>query len=261
MRLGAVGVLGGFVAGVFGVGGGIIMVPLLVLVARMDQRRASATSLLAIIPTAIAGALTWAVSGHVNLLVALVTALGGVLGGWIGARLLHRLPLSALRWAFLVLLVLVAVRLAMVAPTRGAEVTLAPGLLLGLAALGILTGITSGLFGVGGGVVMVPMFIAGFGMSDLLAKGTSLAVMIPTAVSGSVANLRRGTTSLREGLVVGLPATITAILGAWCATLLSAMVANWLFVGLMAVGIGQLTVRAIRADWAARRARRGDTQN
>ena len=62
--------------------------------------------------------------------------------------------------------------------------------IVGMIALGVVIGIASGLFGIGGGIIMVPAFIALLGMSDLVAKGTSLAVMIPTAISGTVANAR-----------------------------------------------------------------------
>ncbi|MEL0149638.1 MAG: sulfite exporter TauE/SafE family protein, partial [Pontimonas sp.] len=58
-RLGAVGLVGGFFAGIFGVGGGLLMVPLLLWWTSMDQRRASATSLLAITPAAIIGAISY----------------------------------------------------------------------------------------------------------------------------------------------------------------------------------------------------------
>ena len=85
----------------------------------------------------------------------------------------------------------VAVRMVLVVPVRGdrlLELDVLP--ILGMVALGIVIGIASGLFGIGGGIIMVPAFIALFGMSDLVAKGTSLAVMIPTAISGTVANTR-----------------------------------------------------------------------
>ena len=65
----ATGAMGGLLAGMFGVGGGILMVPLLMLWARMDQRQAAATSLVAIVPTAIAGATTYGIAGEIDLVV------------------------------------------------------------------------------------------------------------------------------------------------------------------------------------------------
>jgi uncharacterized membrane protein YfcA len=93
---------------------------------------------------------------------------------------------------------------------------------------------------------MVPAFIALFGMSDLVAKGTSLAVMIPTAVSGTVANTRAGIVDLKVALIVGLAATLASFGGVAIAFLLSPEWSAWLFAILLVVAAVQLTVRAIR---------------
>ena len=109
-----------------------------------------------------------------------------------------------------------------------------------------MIGIASGLFGIGGGVIMVPAFIALFGMSDLVAKGTSLAVMIPTAISGTVANTRAGLVDLKVALIVGLAATVASFGGVAIAFLLPPEWSAWLFAALLVVAAVQLTVRAIR---------------
>jgi len=247
VRLALVGAAGGLLSGAFGVGGGILMVPLLILFANLDQRRASTTSLAAIVPAAIAGSLTYFANGQIDLLAALIVAVGGIVGSWIGSWLLRRLSLGWLRWLFIALLIAVAVRLVLVAPVRAdglLELDALP--ILGMIALGVVIGIASGLFGIGGGVIMVPAFIALFGMSDLVAKGTSLAVMIPTAVSGTVANTRAGIVDLRVALVVGLAATVASFGGVAIAFLLSPEWSAWLFAALMVVAAVQLAIRAIR---------------
>ncbi|GAA2246834.1 sulfite exporter TauE/SafE family protein [Herbiconiux moechotypicola] len=253
-RLAVVGLLGGVLSGLFGVGGGIVMVPLLVLLTGMDQKRASTTSLLAILPASIAGSVTYFVGGQVDLLAGALVAVGGIVGAWAGARLLRRIPVGWLRWTFIVLLVAVAVRLVLVPPARGgngldwgsgtASTVLT---VLALIALGVVMGVASGLFGIGGGLVMVPSFIALFSLGDLLAKGTSLAAMIPTAASGSLTNLRGGMVSLRDGLVVGAAATAASFGGVALAFLLPATVAAWLFAALLVIAAAQLAVRALRA--------------
>jgi hypothetical protein len=242
------GAVGGVLAGLFGVGGGIVMVPLLIMLARMDQKRASATSLVAIVPTAIAGSITYFANGEVDVLAAAIVATGGIVGAWIGARLLRRISMEWLRWGFIALLVLVAIRLIVVAPERGAgSVDWNVGTALGLVALGLVMGVASGLFGIGGGLIMVPSFIAIFGMGDLIAKGTSLAAMIPTAVSGTITNVRGGMVDARAGLIVGIAATVASFGGVWLAFFLPADVAAWLFAGLLVLAAVQLAVRAVRA--------------
>jgi uncharacterized membrane protein YfcA len=248
VRLAIVGVLGGLLSGAFGVGGGILMVPLLIVLAGMDQRRAAATSLAAIVPTAVVGSIAYFANGEVDLAAAALVATGGIAGSWIGSHLLRRLPLGWLRWGFIALLVLVAVRLVIAPPERmSAPAELDLGVGAAYVALGFVVGIAAGLFGIGGGLVMVPAFITVFGMGDLLAKGTSLAAMIPTSISGSIANLRGRLVSAREGLIVGAAATLAALPGVALAFLLPPTVAAWLFAALLVAAAVQLTVRAIRA--------------
>ncbi|MGI9822038.1 sulfite exporter TauE/SafE family protein [Agromyces sp. Marseille-Q5079] len=251
--LALVGAAGGLLSGAFGVGGGILMVPLLIVFAGMDQRRATATSLAAIVPASIAGSITYLVNGEVDLVAALFVAIGGVLGSWIGTWLLRRLPLVWLRWLFIALLIGIAARMLLLVPARGGGhvgLDLLPD--LALFALGIGVGIASGLFGIGGGAIMVPAFMAFFGMGDLMAKGTSLAVMIPTAISGTVANSRAKLVDLREALIVGVAATIASFGGVGIAFLLSPEWSARLFAAFIVIAAVQLAVRAIRLQRPAR---------
>ena len=245
--LALVGVIGGVLSGAFGVGGGIIMVPLLLTFAGMDQRRAAATSLVAIIPTAIAGGAGYLVRGEVDIPVAVLVAVGGVAGSYVGARLLRRIPLVWLRWLFVALLVAVAVRMVLIAPVRGAEVDLDGVVGLALVATGLVMGIASGLFGIGGGVFLVPMLIAVFGAGDLVAKGTSLLVMLPTAAMGTLTNVRGGLVDLRAGAVVGVAATLASFVGVALAFALTPRLSGGLFAALLLVSALQLAVRAARA--------------
>ena len=242
-----VGLVGGALSGAFGIGGGILMVPLLIGLAKMNQRQAAATSLLAIVPAAIAGSATYFAAGHVDWFAALFLAVGGVVGSIVGTRLLKSLPLGILRWGFIALLVAVAVRMVLVIPDRGSGLV-EPGVLtaLGLVALGLFIGIASGLFGIGGGVIAVPALIALFGVGDLVAKGTSLLFMIPTALSGTINNVRNKLVDVRAGIILGITATAASFGGAAIAFLMSPAVSSYLFAALLAVAIVQLTVRAIR---------------
>jgi hypothetical protein len=102
---------GGLLSGLLGVGGGIVMVPLLVLWAGFAQRDAHATSLGAIIPISIAGIATYGVAGEVRYGTALALAAGSVLGAPIGARLLSRMDERLLKIVFGVFLIGVSVLL------------------------------------------------------------------------------------------------------------------------------------------------------
>jgi len=116
-----------------------------------------------------------------------------------------------------------------------------------LAGLGLFTGIMAGLLGVGGGVIVVPALMFLFGTSDLVAKGTSLLMMIPTAISGTVGNIRRRNVDLPAAALIGVAACTTTALGAWIATLLDPFAANVLFAAFLTFIAAQLAVKAWRA--------------
>jgi uncharacterized membrane protein YfcA len=108
----ALGFAAGVLAGLFGVGGGVLFVPTLVLVAGLSQLEAEATSLLAIIPAVVAG--TWQQQryGNVRWRTALVLGVSAIAGVEAGVRVADALPEEALRRLFAVLMIVVAAQLA-----------------------------------------------------------------------------------------------------------------------------------------------------
>jgi uncharacterized protein len=108
---GAVGLVAGVLAGLFGVGGGILFVPTLTLVLGLTQLHAEATSLLAILPTALAGVWRQRSYGNVRWRPALVLALGAVAGVEAGVQIAEALPEHVLRRLFGVLMLAVAAQL------------------------------------------------------------------------------------------------------------------------------------------------------
>lgn len=87
-------------------------------------------------------------------------------------------------------------------------------IVLGLILLGFIVGLMSAMFGVGGGVLMVPFIVLVLERSQHLAEGTSLAVIIPTAIAGVLAHRRRGYVSFRTAAVIAVTGLIGAFLGA-----------------------------------------------
>jgi uncharacterized protein len=107
----AVGVAAGFLAGLLGIGGGIIMVPAMVLLFGFDQHVAQGTSLLVIIPAAAAGSWTHYRRGRLDLRVAAFVAAGGVVGAVVGSLSALSLEDALLQRLFAVILFVVAVRM------------------------------------------------------------------------------------------------------------------------------------------------------
>lgn len=242
----AIGAIGGLFSGLFGVGGGVIMVPLMMAWLHYDQRQASATSLMAIIPPAILSASLYGARGEVDLIAGAIIAAGAIAGTPLGALLLRRISLTWLKWLFIAGLLATALRLAIIAPARDGEIDYSEGSVLGLIVLGLLMGIIAGLLGIGGGIVAVPVLIAVFGMGDLLAKGTSLLAMIPGAIAGTVPNLRAGLVTWREALIIGLTAAASSLVGVWLAFIIPAQVSGWLFAALLIGVIVQMALKRPR---------------
>lgn len=242
-----VGALAGFLAGVFGVGGGILIVPALVLAAGMPQRLAHGTSLAATVPIALASVITYAAHGNIDWKVSGCLAVGAVTGAVVGTRLLHVLPHRTLGVLFAAVLVLSAIRLFIAVDADGRN-ALTLVTVIALVVTGLVTGIIAGLLGVGGGIIMVPAMILLFGIPPVIAKGTSAAVIVPTAVMGTWRNRSKRNVALRAAAVVGLSGVVTAALGGIIADHMSADLSNVLFATL-------LTLVALRLLWQLYRER------
>jgi uncharacterized protein len=230
---GAVGILAGFFSGLFGVGGGILVVPGLVLLMGMGQRLAHGTSLAAIVPIAASGVATYAIHDSVDWPVAGLLVIGAVGGAAVGARALAGIEQRALRLAFATFLGASAIRLLFNLSHPAGRGPLTLWLALGLVAIGVTSGILAGLLGVGGGIVVIPVLVVLFSVPDAVAKGTSLAVIIPTALAGTAANLRRGNAALSVGAAVGIFGAGSAYLGSHLSLHMSARLSSVLFALLL----------------------------
>lgn len=106
------GVLVGVVSGLFGVGGGIIAIPLLVYAFKMDQHTAQGTSLAMMLPpTGLLAFLAYRREGHADLKIGLLIAAGVFIGGWAGAHWAEAISDNTLRRAFAVLMMAAALKL------------------------------------------------------------------------------------------------------------------------------------------------------
>jgi uncharacterized protein len=108
----AIGFCAGILSGLFGIGGGLMIVPALILLARFTPITATGTSLAALVlPVGVLGAWEYYKKGHLNIPAALFVAVGLFFGAWIGARLAQHLSPAQVKRAFAVFLVVVAGRL------------------------------------------------------------------------------------------------------------------------------------------------------
>jgi len=248
-RIAGVGVLAGFTSGLFGVGGGIVIVPALVLLAGFPHKLATGTSLNAIIPISISGIIGYAIDGEVDFVAALFVAIGAVVGAIVGTAWLRRIRTPVLQVVFAGVMVVTAIRMLFgeaEAAGRGDLTVLAA---VGLLALGVAAGVLAGLLGVGGGIIIVPALTIFFGVPHVLAKGTSLAVILPTALSGTIQNRRSGLTSVRAASIVGIAGVVSAFVASQISLGLDPDISQALFAALLvfaAVRVGREGARDLR---------------
>jgi uncharacterized membrane protein YfcA len=147
---------------------------------------------------------------------------------------------------FIGILVVTAVRLFMPISSSSRDV-LTVGTIIALVAIGVATGILAGLLGVGGGVIMVPAMMMLLQLPAAVAKGTSVAVIIPTSIMGTLRNRSKKNVDLRAAAVLGFGGILSAVVGGWISARMSDTVSNVLFATLLLVVAVRLLLQ-IRAD-------------
>jgi uncharacterized membrane protein YfcA len=190
-----IGAVAGVASGMLGIGGGLVVTPALAL-RGVPLRRATGTALGAVLVCALVAVATEYATepGHLFLLGALLIAVGAQLGVLAGRALLNAMPDAVLRTVFLLFLLFSAARSFGLLSTADEGVPPATeagqgfaaesaGLMVVMMSLGIPAGISSVLFGIGGGVVVVPLLLW-MGASFAQAAAISLLAMIPTALTG-----------------------------------------------------------------------------
>ena len=208
------GAVVGLSLGLTGGGGAIFAVPLLVYGLSVDAREAIAISLAAVGATSLVGFLHRWKLGQVEIRTGLLFAVAGMVGAPVGTWIASFLPETLLLLSFAGLMVIVAVRLWQQAsqPILPGPASPSPEHLDGrtcqrdaagvliltsrcavlLLIVGVLTGVLSGVFGVGGGFVIVPALVLFSGMSIHRAVGTSLMVIALVSVSGVASQIMAG---------------------------------------------------------------------
>ncbi|HEV2028827.1 MAG TPA: sulfite exporter TauE/SafE family protein [Candidatus Dormibacteraeota bacterium] len=217
----AIGGIGGLAGGLLGVGGGFVMVPLQVIWTGRSQHRATGTSLAAILPIALVAAAVYYFgrgTPQTDLTVAFYLAIGSGIGALLGSLAARRLSDTVLKVIVAILLVVVGLKevydaIGGAAPHLvGTTVrVLTAGDYALIAAGGVVVGVLSGLTGVGGGILIVPLLGLGFGIGQRIAQGTSLVAILPTAAIGALTHHRNGDVDVRAAswmAVAGVPAAL-----------------------------------------------------
>jgi len=236
----AVGLVAGITGGLFGVGGGIVVVPGLVLLLRYLPHRAHPTSGAAIVVTAGAALVRFAVDGSVDWAAGGALFAGAGLGALIGANVLDRISPRWLTRAFVLVLAISAVRLLLPNQANGpasfvTSVDLTLWAVAGLLTAGMAAGILAATLGVGGGIVFVPTLAALYLVDQHVAQGTSLAAMVPTTVVAAVMHGRAGRIDWPIAAALGAGGIVGGVAGAGWALSLDPLMLRRMFAVLLVV--------------------------
>ena len=222
-----VGIVAGVLSGMFGIGGGIVIVPALTILFGFELQNAVGTSLVVLIwPLSIFAVVAYYRAGLLDVLAATMVALGLVLGSFFGAEIALSLPEATMQriygvfliyvgWRFLEPRKLLAERRNQIAPPTASEGDDTKAAWLPMLTVGTVAGVAAGLFGIGGGLVIVPALVELLHYSQKRAVGTSLAALMPPVSIGAVLSYyNAGMVSLGASAVVAIGLIGGAFFGA-----------------------------------------------
>lgn len=190
----------GFLSGLLGIGGGIIMTPVqywLYTSAGMNPdiaiKISFATSLAVILPTAASGVWQYQKQGNINWKAAAFMGTFTAIGSFVGATIAAHISGSVLKIAFGAVILLIAVRMLTV-KVSDVQRPVNENLWLWFA-LALPIGLLTGILGIGGGVIVVPMLVLILGFCMRNAAATSLAMMLFTSIGGIIGYILNGITA------------------------------------------------------------------
>jgi uncharacterized membrane protein YfcA len=242
-----IGLLAGCLGAIAGLGGGVIMLPGLQLLAGFDLSKAIGTTLFAVIFTSLSAAQGHYRAGNVRLRSGAYTALGGLIGVLLGSYVFVKYlstSLNVLEVSLGIFFLFTAYRMgkdtyldvfgrrdaAAVDMNKRENESFAA--LLGL---GFFTGSLTGMLGVGGGFIITPGFMLIGRLSPQAAVGTTMLAMLPISLSGGLIKLYQGYVDLPAGIMLGLGTALGAQAGVWISTRMSPALLKAVFTILFAI--------------------------
>ncbi|HSQ48544.1 MAG TPA: sulfite exporter TauE/SafE family protein [Candidatus Deferrimicrobiaceae bacterium] len=250
------GLLIGILAALTGVGGGSIIVPILSLLYAFDPANAVGTSLATIVFTAIAATVTYWRQNRIFIRTGVIVSFATAPGAVIGAYMTEIVSATVLGIAFSVFLIIVATKiLTEILPRRRGKRNIdieiqssendlfiyKRGRLYLAFALGFVSGVISGLLGVGGGIILVPLLIFILELDIHIAVATTMFTMIFTALAGVAQHFVLGNVNFEFALMLG----VGSILGTQIGAYIYKRASNTLLRGVFAVILLAISVEMI----------------
>jgi uncharacterized membrane protein YfcA len=209
----AIGAGLGFFGGLFGIGGGIIAIPLFVLAFAMDQAMAQGTALVLMVPNLLIGWWRYSRKHPVGWRAALSIAVPATLTTWLLAHFATHLDAQLLGHLFCAFLGILALRLLWQGRGGRQPVTGAPLRAAALPLVGVAGGSSMGLLGIGGGLVATPLLSGWLGQRQTVAQSLALALVAPSSLVALSAYAGAQRVDWSLGLPMALGGTLTVAAG------------------------------------------------
>lgn len=239
------GTAGGIVGGLFGIGGGVLIIPVIGMLYALDQQVAQGTTLVMVVPNVLFAFWRYRRRVGVDLRIAVTLGLSALLATYPVARIATGLDPRDLRLAFAGFLVLLAAIIAWRATRDAIGPPRRPPLAWGWSAvLGLAGGVVSGLFGVGGAFIAPPVLTAFFGVRQVEAQGLALALVCPGTFVALATYAGAGQVEWRLGVPLAIGGLAAIPLGVAAAYRLPERRLRLAFCAMLAVTAGLLAAHA-----------------
>jgi uncharacterized protein len=242
-----VGLTAGFLSGIIGMGGALLLVPALAFVAGMPFKLATGTASLHGLAVGISGYAIHGRYGAVDVRVGLLAGAGSLVGGLVGAAISGYLDASGVKLVYLAAvglsLILLVVPVRTPAPNRKERVPHADAKAAGL---GALTGVVAGNVGAGGNFMLIPLSRWALRMPIHLAIGTSMLISIFTALAATGGKALLGQVPWLDAILVVTGSAIGTLVGARLTRRISARVLRGLLIVILVVLLARTVVDLVQ---------------
>jgi uncharacterized membrane protein YfcA len=231
------GLLLGWLGGLFGIGGGLMAIPALVALFAMDQALAQGTALVMIAPNVLLGFWRYRQHNPIDIRSACLLGSCSIVSTYALARWAANLDMHTMRLMFAAFLIALSAYMAWGLRSRTQDAVVEPRITLSKAwfpLLGLLSGVFSGLFTVGGGLVVAPALMKWFGVNkQTMAQGLALATVTPGAVVALATYAQAGKVDWSVGIPLAVGGMLSMSLGVALAHRLPERLLRLLFCVLM----------------------------
>ena len=212
-ELGIVGILVGAISGFFGVGGGMLLTPILFTIG-FDFKSAIGISIVQMVFSSVYGSYLNYKKGSLIVSEGLYIGFGGFIGGFIGGTMTSSIPDTVLQYMFLSMLIFALLRLLFSRANSDDSETSTPNRWL-LLAIGIAIGIVAILLGVGGSILLLPILVGFLHYPIKKAVSAGLFFVVFSSIAGLASRLSTGTIDMHNGLIVAVAALAGVVIGIW----------------------------------------------